>query len=250
MTISKPALSGAEGAVAALTVVLAIGMWWVLPHADFPAYGRFADDRDGNTARNVVSNLGLLIVGTAGVWWAMRNRQDDRAAALILFAGVIAAGLGSMYFHAQPLAGGRLNRAALLWDRMPMTIAFAGLIALVLRDRVLQRPNRFVLPLLVVIGLATALYWYWSGDLYPYAFFQFYTAAGTLLMIMTLRPRYTEAGYVAAAVVLFGMSKVFEDFDWAIHAGWGIGGHPLKHAVSALAAVMILLWLAKRRARA
>lgn len=241
MTISK--------AVAALTVVLAIAMWWVLPHADFPDYGKFADDRLSH-ARNVLSNLGLVLIGAAGVPWALRHRGDDFTASLTLFIGVFAAGLGSMYFHAQPLLDGRLNRSALLWDRMPITMAFAGLIALVLRDRVLHRPNRFVLPFLVVVGLATALYWYWSGDLYPYAFFQFYTAAGTLLMIMILRPAYTEAGYVAAAVCLFGISKVFEEFDALIYGKWEIGGHPLKHIASAFAALMILLWLAKRRARA
>lgn len=245
MTISK--------GVAALTVVLAIAMAWVLPHEDFASYGNFADDSaQGNNARNVLSNLGLVIVGAAGVLWSLRHRREDFAESLTLFAGVVAAGLGSMYFHGQPLLDerlNRLNRYALLWDRMPMTIAFAGLIALMLRDRVLRRPNRALLPLLVVIGLATALYWYWSGDLYPYAFFQFYTAAGTLLMIMTLRPAYTEAGYVAAAVFLFGISKVFEDFDWLIYGKWDIGGHPLKHIASAAAALMILLWLVKRRPR-
>jgi hypothetical protein len=250
VTISKPALSKVEGTVAALTVVLAIAGWWVLPHADFPDYGKFADDQR-STFRNVASNGAFLLVGGAGVVWSMRHRRvlgEDYAAALALFGGVIATGFGSAYFHADPLVGDRLNRFTLLWDRLPMTIAFAGLLALVLRDRVFQ--HRIVLPLLAIVGIATTLYWYWSHDLYPYAFFQFYTAVGTLLIVMVVRPVFTEAGYVVAAVVLFGVSKVFEDFDHAVFAKWGIGGHPLKHLVSALAALMILLWLEKRRVRA
>ena len=250
MTISKRAPGGVEGAVAALTIVLAIAGWWVLPHADFPDYGKFADDAR-STFRNVYSNVAFLVVGGAGVVWSMRHRrklEEDYAAALATFGGVIATGLGSAYFHADPLVGDQLNRFTLLWDRLPMTVAFAGLLALVLRDRVFQ--DRLVLPALALIGIAATLYWYWSHDLYPYAFFQFYTAVGTLLIVMMIRPVFSEAGYVVAAVVLFGVSKVFEDFDHAIFAKWGIGGHPLKHVTAALAALLILLWLEKRRVRA
>lgn len=243
MTISK-----ALGA----TIVVAVASYWFLPHADFPNYGRFADDAV-STARNVWSNAGLLLAGAIGVWWSMRHRAelaDDSAAALTLFGGLIATAFGSAYFHASPLAGGRLDRWTLLWDRLPMTVAFAGMLALVLRDRVFHRPNRLALPLLAVIGVATAVYWYASGDLWPYAFFQFFLAAGTLLMVMTLRPSYTEAGYVVASVFVFGVSKIFEDFDHEIRAHWGIGGHPLKHVTGAIAALMILVWLRKRRAHA
>lgn len=245
MTISK--------AVAALTVALAIASYWFLPHADFPNYGKFADDAV-STFRNVVSNAALLVVGVAGTWWSMRHRRelaDDYRAAMALFVGLILMAFGSAYFHASPLdLRGELNRFTLLWDRMPITVGLAGMLALVLRDRVFHRPNRIALPLLVVAGIATTLYWYWTGDLWPYAFFQFYAAAGTLLLIMTLRPSYTEAGYVAAAVFMFGISKVFEDFDHQIHAHWGIGGYPLKHVAGVIAALMILFWLRKRSARA
>jgi hypothetical protein len=130
-----------------------------------------------------------------------------------------------------------------------MTIAFAGLITLILHDRVI-RSTRFALPLVAIIGVATSIYWYTSGDLWPYAFFQLYAAVGTLLLIMLLPPSYTESGYVVAAVVLFGISKLFEDLDWEIFRAWGIAGHPLKHIASAIAALMILLWLVKRRATA
>ncbi len=253
MTISKPALSRAEGGVAALTIVLAIVSYWLLPHADFPNYGKFADDAV-STSRNVYSNVGLLIVGAIGVWWTMRHRSEDYAATMTLFGGLIATAFGSAYFHATPLIhgqlGGELNRWTLLWDRLPMTVAFSGFLALVMRDRVFHRPNRFALPVLAAIGIATTLYWYGSGDLWPYAFFQFYLAAGTLLMIMALPPSFSEAGYVVASVFVFGLSKIFEDFDHEIRAHWRIGGHPLKHIAGAIAALMILLWLQKRSVRA
>jgi len=243
VTISK-------GAAALMTIALAVAAYWILPHADLPEYGKFADDTlSPFHARNVLSNLTLLIVGMAGVFWS-RRLGDDSPAALALFGGVIATAFGSAWFHLDPLVGDDLNHLTLFWDRAPMTIAFAGLIALVLRDRVFHRPNRLALPLLAISGIATTVYWYWSGNLLPYAFFQFYAAAGTLLMIMLLRPSYTESGYVAAAVFLFGTSKLFEDLDWALFRKWGFGGHPLKHVTGAIAVLMVLLWLVKRSEKA
>lgn len=245
MTISK--------AVAALTIVALFALRPILPHRDLAGYGRFADDALSTFhARNVFSNVGFVLVGAVGVLWVLRHRRelaDDWAAAVTLFGALIATALGSAYFHITPLDGAEMNRFTLLWDRLPMTVTFAGLLALVLRDRVFHRPNRLALPLLALTGIATTLYWYWSWDLYPYAFFQLYAAVGTLLLVAALRPSYTEAGYVAAGVFLFGISKVFEDFDHAIYSKWGVGGHPLKHVLGALAAVMILLWLQKRSAR-
>lgn len=243
MTISKHA-------VAALTIVALIALYWVLPHQEFPNYGHFADDAVF-PSRNVVSNLAFILVGGPAVLWVMRHRRelgDDYDAAMTLFLGMIATAFGSAYFHLEPLANGELNRTTLFWDRLPITIALAGLLALVLRDRVFHRPNRFALLLLTIAGMATVLYWYWSNDLYPYGFFQLYAGVGSLLMIAILRPSYTEAGYLVAALAFFGISKVFEDFDHAIFAHWPVGGHPLKHIASAIAAWMILLWLKKRSA--
>lgn len=239
-----------EGFAAVLTLAMAIAAYWI--PKDDSDYGRFADDT-GSTfnTRNVVSNLGFLIIGAAGLCWTFGHRQmlgDDFAAAVTLFAGVIGTAFGSSYFHVTPLSGNTLNRFTLLWDRIPMTVAFAGLLALMLRDRVFHQPNALPLPLLVLFGIATTLYWYWARDLRPYAFFQLYAAAGTLLLIVTLRPSYTEAGYVTAAVFLFAIAKVLEDLDHEIHQRWRIGGHPLKHLAGAGAVLMILLWLMKRSA--
>ena len=225
-----------------LTVAMAVVAWRVLPHQDLAGYGHFADDAGpGFNTLNVVSNAGFLIAGLVGLWRLPRKN----AAAMALFGGVVATAFGSAYFHVRPLIGEELNRFTLLWDRLPMTVAFAGLLALVLHDRGVE--SRLALPLLTAAGVGTVLWWYWSRDLFPYGFFQLYAAAGTLLMITILRPRFTEAGYVVAGVVLFGVAKLFEDLDHEIFRKWPVGGHPLKHVAGALAALMILLWLTKRK---
>lgn len=223
-------------AASLLAIAIGIASWWFLPREDPKDYGQFAD----SIFLNVVSNAGFLIVGGAGL---LLRRND--AAAKTLFIGVILTAFGSAYFHADPLdAAGDLNRFTLLWDRLPMTIAFAGFLALVLHDRV--GVSRWTLPLLAVIGIATVVWWYVTNDLFPYALFQLFAPVGTLILITVLQPRFTEAGYLAAGVFLFGIAKVFEALDDAIAKLGPIGGHPLKHVAGALAALMILLWLVKR----
>lgn len=233
------------------TVVALIVLWMRYPLLDdTDSYAHFADDMAGHRARNVVSNAGFLLAGLAGVYCTMRRRAqlgDDYAAALMLFGFITLTACGSAWFHSRPLVGESLNRSALFLDRMPMTIALGAMLALVLRDRVLHRHHPLTLPLLIAIGAATVVYWRVCGRMLPYAYFQAYAAAGTLLMISTLRPSYTEAGYVAAGVFLFGTAKVFEGLDRQVFDAVKIGGHPVKHAIGAIAALMILLWLIKRR---
>jgi hypothetical protein len=199
--------------------------------------------------RNVVSNLGFLLVGIAGVWWSVENREQlgaDLPAAIALFAATGLTAFGSSWFHLEPLVAGKLNRFGLLLDRLPMTIAFAALLALVLRDRMFRDAGSLLLLLLLATGLATLAYWYVCNRLFPYAFFQGYAALGTLLLIGVLRPTYTGAGYVVAGVFLFGAAKAFEAFDAQIYRRLRFGGHPLKHIAGALAALMILWWLVAR----
>ena len=69
---------------------------------------------------NVVSNLPFLVVGAAGLW---RFHRD--AATVVFFLGVFFIGIGSSYYHWDPHDG------TLFWDRLPMTVAFTALLALV-----------------------------------------------------------------------------------------------------------------------
>lgn len=232
----------------------------ILACAAFYATGRFRrDERDyakfagdeGSRAANVLSNAGFLAVGIIGIARVVARREqlrDDFAPALVLFAGVLLTAFGSAWFHAWPLKNGETNADTLLVDRLPMAIAFAGLIALALRDRVFDRPHPIVLPLLMILGCATVVWWYATTDLAPYAFFQAWTALGTLLALIAFRPRFSRGRDLVAALLLFGAAKVFEGGDRWIYAHTRsmIAGHPLKHIAGAVAAWMVLVWLMRR----
>lgn len=86
---------------------------------------------------NVVSNLPFLAVGAFGLWrYQHLTRAESRSGYLLLCAGVALVGLGSAYYHHAP------SNASLLWDRLPMTIAFMALFSMLLGERVIADHKR------------------------------------------------------------------------------------------------------------
>jgi len=68
---------------------------------------------------NVVSNIPFIAIGAAGLW---RFRDDPTT--IVLFLGFFLTGIGSSYYHWDP------NDGTLFWDRLPMTLSFAAILAL------------------------------------------------------------------------------------------------------------------------
>jgi hypothetical protein len=127
-----------------LAMVLAIAAQPPIPQD--PAYHRFADARTLLGVPdfwNVASNLPFLLVGLAGLAWLARHAAAIepvlRRAWGLLFAGVSLVGLGSAWYHLQP------GNAALVWDRLPMTLAFMALFAIVLGEHIDLRLARWSL---------------------------------------------------------------------------------------------------------
>ena len=111
-----------------LAVILAGILLWLLPplHQN-EDYHHFADQRtllEIPNFWNVVSNAPFAIVGLLGLI------ALGGAASRILFAGVFLTAFGSAYYHLAP------DDARLVWDRLPMTIVFMTLFALVINERI------------------------------------------------------------------------------------------------------------------
>ena len=78
-------------------------------------------------AANVLSNLVFLVAGLLGLRSAVRQTAlPARPAWIVAFAGIALVSVGSAWYHRAPADD------TLLWDRLPMTVAFMGLLAAVL----------------------------------------------------------------------------------------------------------------------
>jgi hypothetical protein len=217
-------------------------------------YHLFADTRTLLTIPNfcnVASNLPFLLVGAAGLWFASDRRAGLspplQPAYVVFFAGVLITGFGSAWYHLAP------DNRTLVWDRLPMTLAFMGLFAVVVGEQVsVARARSLLLPLLAA-GTLSVLYWAATeadgrGDLRPYALVQFLPMVLIPLILLMYRSAFDRTGFMWWTVAIYASSKLLEHYDRNIFA-WTdlVSGHSLKHLVAAMAPAVLLYGFATRR---
>jgi hypothetical protein len=186
---------------------------------------------------NVVSNIPFIAIGAAGLW-----QFRDNPTTIVLFLGFFLTGIGSSYYHWNP------NDGTLFWDRLPMTLSFAAILALVVEERVNARGGTILLWPALAIGLFSLLLWRWTDDLRLYFWVQFFPGLAVLLLFLLYPPKYTGTFYWITAVALYALAKIFEFSDGAIYsAGYLLSGHTLKHLAAAAACFAILRYFQTRR---
>ena len=217
------------------------------PIAQDLAYHNFADRRTicgVPNAFDVSSNLAFLIVGVLGVlFWRARRGEGLLVSWLVLFAGTALVFFGSGYYHWAP------SNATLLWDRLPMTIAFMGLFVGFVAEHVGPRLERYLLVPAVLVGIASAVWWHYTDDLRWYAWVQFTPLVCIPFVLAVFPGRYTHRAWLLYALGLYLVAKLAELWDWQIYSLTGnlFSGHTLKHLLAA-GGVLMILGMLKRRA--
>ncbi|HEX5091582.1 MAG TPA: hypothetical protein VFV84_02725 [Burkholderiales bacterium] len=266
MRLLVPSMAGHSGGLRAATllaIILGAIAWGVAlpPMTQVQEYHRFADARSFlgvPNAGDTLSNLAFLWVGAMGLAFLWRERAQGRSPRFesprerlpywVFFAGVALTSAGSAWYHLAP------DDARLVWDRLPMTVAFMSLVAAVAGERVSPRWANLLLWPLVLAGLASVAYWRWSAlagfeNLRPYLAVQFGAIAVVLAMAGLYRSRYTRGAAIYALAAAYGLAKVFEVEDRALYElGLGVSGHTLKH-LAAAAGIWVLLRALERRTR-
>jgi hypothetical protein len=242
-------------ALVALVGVVAMAAAALLPRLpQDPGYHAFADARALGglaNAANVLSNLGFVAAGIAGVvailgGAARFGDRRERLPWLAFFAFVALVGPGSAWYHLAP------SNASLLWDRLPMAGAFAALLVAALSERLGPAASRLLWPL-VAASLGTVLYWGATeaaglGDLRPYAVAQYYPLVAVPMLLALFPERYTRSLLWIAGLGLYGVAKLAEVTDAVLLQGSGLlSGHTLKHLVAAVG-VAVLAWMVRTRA--
>jgi hypothetical protein len=245
-------------------LALAAAAWGVFapPLVQDQQYHRFADTRffiGVANAADTLSNLAFLIVGGLGLAFLQRERTARHSAAFassqeltaywVFFAGVALTSVGSAYYHMAP------DDARLVWDRLPMTIAFMSLVAAVVSERISVRIGAGLLLPLVLLGLASVVNWRWSAlsgfeNLRPYLAVQYGSIAVVLSVSLLYRSRYTHGWAIFLLAAAYAVAKVVEVYDRDIYeARQWLSGHTLKHLAAALGIYVLLLALQHRRKR-
>lgn len=219
-----------------------------------PAYHQFADRQSVLGIPNfwvVGSNVGFLLAGIAGLVVVFSGRARFEAANerwpwAVFFAGVLLTAFGSSYYHLAP------DNDRLFWDRLPMTIAFMGLVASQVVDRISVRAGLALLAPLLAAGAAPVLYWRWTeqmgaGNVVPYGVLQAYAVIVLVLLATLERSRYTRGNDLFWIFGWYVLSKLLETFDDEIHSLAGfVGGHTLKHLAASGSAFVACYMLIHR----
>jgi hypothetical protein len=248
-------IEGRTGLLLVVASTLPLIMLFVDPIPQDPAYHAFADAAEMYGVpnfRNVASNIPFVVVGLAGLAMLIDSRRISLLPELaflyfLLFAGLVLTGLGSAWYHLEP------NNTTLVWDRLGITLTIAALFTIVLGEHVSKRwALRLILPL-VIVGIASVLYWSFSeglgvGDLRPYALVQFMPMILLPLILLTHPSPFDRHAFLWWAIGLYAVAKLFELFDGEVYRISGlVSGHSMKHIVSAAAMLVVLAGLRSRK---
>jgi hypothetical protein len=213
-----------------------------------PNYHHFADTRTlmgVPRAMDVLSNIFFLVFGAIGLVFHFLGRLDYvnsamRPSALIFFLGLVLTGIGSAYYHLDPDDWG------LAWDRMGMVVAFAGVLGLVAAHRVSVRAANLLLPVALIGGVLSVAWFAATDSITPYAIVQF-GGIGVVASLSWL-PKHEKGPNWAALIAAYALAKVLEMQDTEVFqlTQGVVSGHTLKHVFAALAALAVLLPLARR----
>jgi hypothetical protein len=166
---------------------------------------------------------------------------------LTLFLGSTLTAFGSAYYHLGP------TNQTLVWDRLPMTVAFMGLLSAVIGERVGRRAAQLLLGPLILFGFASVFYWIATeqvgrGDLRLYLLVQYGSLALIVLLLLLYPARWSHSRYLWIGLAAYAVAKLMDRTDHQVFAiGHVISGHTLKHLAAAGAIACIARMIQVRR---
>ena len=241
-------------------IIAASALWLLLTLfgpmlAQSPSYHAFADQRAFGAlphAMDVLSNLGFLVAGVAGLWALHRTRfvaiaPTARCMVAVFFVGLIGCFAGSSYYHWAP------DNAALVWDRLAMCVPFAGILGLAVQQTCDDDAVAWLAAIAMLIAaVSSTLIWQHGGNMLPWAVAQ---GGGILaLIVLAFLPSRKGGLHVHLGVVIgfYALAKVFELADAQVFGMSGelLSGHSAKHLFAAAAAWPLLSALGALRVNA
>ena len=214
-----------------ILLISIIALFQVEPITQDLAYHNFSDQLrfwSIENAWNVLSNLPFVIVGIFGFLWSLTLKKD-KFQFIFLSIAIALVGFGSAYYHINP------NNATLVWDRLPMTLAFTTIFSLVISQFINEKIGYILWTILVFVGIGSIWYWNKFDDLRIYALVQFYPLIAILLCLLFSKINTHLKLSYWLLLSFYVMAKICEHFDMEIHEFLVvISGHSLKHVFAAV----------------
>jgi hypothetical protein len=227
-----------------LALAAIVAMFFLSPVKQNEEYHNFSDK---NTILgipnfwNVISNLPFLVVGLIGLL-KLNSFTTTKIQYLIFFIGISLVSIGSGYYHLNP------NSNTLVWDRLPMTIAFMALFSIIISEFINDKTGRMILVPLLTIGVLSVLYWVIFKDLRFYALVQYYPMVAFPVILIFFKSKYNLTGGYWLLLLAYLIAKFFEYFDYQTQNVLSvISGHTLKHLFASLGVYMLLWTYIKRK---
>lgn len=197
----------------------------------------------------MVSNIVILAGGVFGLVLQLNSAEfisePSRKWQLhvclpIFFYSTVAIAAGSTYYHWSP------SDSSLVWDRLPMTLAFVSIFGYILEDYMpTTGVGQALMSPLLVIGIFSVLYWKWTDDLRLYVLVQFLPLLLITALLVCCNSKHGGAFQQALGLGCYALAKICEERDYEIYSATGkrISGHSLKHVLAGLASVSIATML-------
>lgn len=240
------------------TILTVVASMLLLLHGPIPQPANYNNFADRSAlfgiphSGDVLSNLGFAVVALWG-WIRLRPQRDHPTLRhgwcgyQLFLIGLVLTAVGSSYYHLAP------NNERLVWDRLPIGLAAAGVLAGVRAEtRGGTHASRYA-AILTVLAIFSVGWWHYTdnpqhpGDLRPYLLLQ-----GLPLVLVPLWQAIYHASrrdriWFGVAVLLYVLAKLAEVWDHELLAllGW-ISGHTLKHLLATAAAGVLIGRLSQR----
>jgi len=219
------------------------------------AYHQFADQREFwgiPNFWNVITNAPFFIVGLVGIGVVRFSKMpgglpEIHTAYLTFFVGMAGVALGSGYYHLDP------SNQTLVWDRLPMTIAFMAFCSVVVGEYLSIKLGPRMLWPLICIGFLSVVYWAYTeslgrGDLRPYGVVQFLPGLLIPMILLMFKSAFSNSNYIWAMLVSYILAKIAEAMDGQIFDVLGyFSGHSIKHLIASVGGALLCLALVYRK---
>jgi len=240
--------------LALVTAVIIVTAVLVNPVSQDQQYHQFADQRvffEIPNALNVATNLFFALIGFAGLYFLCIRRSlivvDSIFAVYVtFFAALTAVAPGSAYYHWMP------DNQSLVWDRLPMTLAFMSFFTIILAERLSLKFARIIFLPLIIGGVLSIVYWHRSelagnGDLRPYGLVQFLPMLLIPMILLMFEEKFTRVRAIWWFLGWYLVAKIFEILDEQVFESLAlISGHSLKHLGAGIGCFIYLRYLQTR----